>query len=57
MKKQAEKRAEQTGGDAQEIYEERKSDQIEKEKKKGDPDEEKSKRDESMSRGAQGELN
>ena len=57
MKKQANKKAKQTGGDAQEIYYEMKSDQMEKEKKKGDPDEEKAKRDESMSRGAQGELN
>jgi len=57
MKKQANRKAKQTGGDAQEIYYEMKSDQMEKEKKKGDPDEEKAKRDESMSRGAQGELN
>ena len=57
IKKQANRKAKQTGGDAQEIYYEMKSDQMEKEKKKGDPDEEKSKRDESMSRGAQGELN
>ena len=57
MKKQANRKAKQTGGDAQEIYYEMKSDQMEKEKKKGDPDEEKAKRDESMSRGAQGETN
>lgn len=57
MKKQANRKAKQTGGDAQEIYYEMKSDQMEKDKKKGDPDEEKSKRDESMSRSAQGELN
>ena len=57
MKKQANRKAKQTGGDAQEIYYEMKSDQMEKDKKKGDPDEEKAKRDESMSRGAQGELN
>ena len=57
MKKQANRKAKQTGGDAQEIYYEMKSDQMEKEKKKEDPDEEKAKRDESMSRGAQGELN
>ncbi len=57
MKKQANRKAKQTGGDAQEIYYEMKSDQMEKEKKKGDPDEEKAKRDESMSRGAQGEIN
>ena len=57
MKKQANRKAKQTGGDAQEIYYEMKSDQMEKEKKKGDPDEEKSKRDESMSRDAQGETN
>jgi len=57
MKKQANRKAKQTGGDAQEIYYEMKSDQMEKDKKKGDPDEEKSKRDESMSRDAQGETN
>ena len=57
MKKQANRKAKQTGGDAQEIYYEMKSDQMEKEKKKGDPDEEKAKRDESMSRAAQGEIN
>jgi len=57
MKKQANRKAKQTGGDAQEIYYEMKSDQMEKDKKKGDLDEEKSKRDESMSRDAQGETN
>ena len=57
LKRQAKKKADETGGDEQEIYYEMKSDQMEKEKKKGDPDEEKAKRDESMSRGAQGELN
>ncbi|OUU70617.1 MAG: hypothetical protein CBC27_08430 [Opitutia bacterium TMED67] len=57
LKRQAKKKADETGGDEQEIYYEMKSDQMEKEKKKGDPDEEKAKRDESMSRGAQGEIN
>jgi hypothetical protein len=57
MKKQANRKAKQTGGDAQEIYYEMKSDQMEKDKKKEDLDEEKSKRDESMSRDAQGETN
>jgi len=57
LKRQAKKKADETGGDEQDIYYEMKSDQMEKEKKKGDPDEEKAKRDESMSRGAQGEIN
>ena len=57
LKRQAKKKADETGGDEQEIYYEMKSDQMEKEKKKGDLDEEKAKRHESMSRGAQGEIN